>query len=74
MEKIFVQVKSKKTDNGEVIPLSLSWTDGRTWKIDRVIHSCSSLSGDFEGIRYTVIIGNEERYIYRTGHDWYVTA
>ena len=39
-----------------------------------VIHSCVSLDGEFEGIRYTVFIGSAEKYIYRAGHAWYVMA
>ena len=27
---------------------------------------------EFEGIRYTVLIGSAEKYIYRTGNRWYV--
>ena len=74
MKKVYVQVDSKKTDNGAIEPLTISWQDGRIWNIDRVIHSCASLDGDYEGIRYTVIIGSAEKYIYRTGHAWYVMA
>lgn len=53
---------------------AISWADGRIWNIDRVIHSCVSLDGEFEGIRYTVFIGSAEKYIYRAGHAWYVMA
>ena len=26
------------------------------------------------GIRYTILIGSAEKYIYRVGHAWYVMA
>ena len=74
LEKIYVQVDSEREGNGEVVPLVISWMDGRTWKIDRVLHSCVSLDGEYEGIRYTVLIGSAEKYIYRAGHAWYVMA
>ncbi len=74
VKKIYVQVDSERRDNGDIVPQTISWADGRVWGIDRVIHSCSSLVGEYEGIRYTVIIGSEEKYIYRTGHSWYVMA
>ena len=74
MERVYVQVDSKRAENGDVVPLAVAWTDGRVWKIDRVIHSCASADGEFEGIRYTVIIGSAEKYIYRAGHAWYVMA
>ena len=74
MNKVFVQVDSKRLESGEIVPVTISWQDGRIWKIDRVIHSCPSPDGEYEGIRYTVIIGSAEKYIYRAGHAWYVMA
>ena len=74
MNKVFVQVDSKRLESGEILPVAISWQDGRFWNIDRVIHSCPSPDGEYEGIRYTVIIGSAEKYIYRAGHAWYVMA
>ena len=74
MEKVFVQVDSEKRENGDIIPKSITWVDGRAWNIDRVIHSCASLDGEYEGIRYTIFIGSAERYLYKAGHAWYVMA
>ncbi len=74
MVKVFVQVESKQTENGEVVPLAIAWADGRMWKIDRILHSCVSPDREFEGIRYTVLIGSAEKYIYKAGHAWYVMA
>ena len=58
MKQFFVQVDSERTENGEVVPLAVAWEDGRVWKIDRVLHSCASPDGEYEGIRYTVLIGS----------------
>ena len=69
MKKVYVQVDSERLDSGEILPVRITWHDGRVWNIDRVIHSC-----DFKGIRYTVLIGSAEKYIYRAGHAWYVMA
>ena len=74
MEKVFVQVDSEKRENGDIIPKTITWVDGRVWNIDRVIHSCASLDGEYEGIRYTIFIGSAERYLYKAGHAWYVMA
>ena len=74
MKKVYVQVDSERLESGEVVPRTISWQDGRIWNIDRVIHSCTSLDREYEGIRYTVIIGSAERYIYKAGHAWYVMA
>lgn len=54
MEKVYVQVDSERTESGEIIPTAISWMDGRIWNVDRVLHSCVSLDGEFEGIRYAV--------------------
>ena len=67
-------VHSERLESGEIVPIRITWQDGRVWNIDRVIHSCASLDGEYEGIRYTVYIGSAERYIYRAGHAWYVMA
>ena len=74
MKKVYVQVDSERLDSGEILPVRIIWHDGRVWIIDRVIHSCASLDGEYEGIRYTVYIGSAEKYIYRAGHAWYVMA
>ena len=74
MGKIFVQVDSEKRENGDDIPKTITWVDGRAWNIDRVLHSCASLDGEYEGIRYTIFIGSAERYLYKAGHAWYVMA
>ena len=74
VKRIYVQVDSKRLESGEIIPLTISWEDGRFWNIDRVLHSCVSPDGEFEGIRYTILIGSAEKYIYRVGHSWYVMA
>ena len=74
MEKVFVQVDSERRETGEIVPKAITWVDGRAWNIDRVLHACASPDGAYEGIRYTVYIGNAERYLYRTGRAWYVMA
>lgn len=72
MKRVYVQIDSERLESGEIVPLRITWQDGRIWEIDRVIHSCASLDGEYEGIRYTVIIGSAENYIYKGKHGWYV--
>ena len=74
MTKTFVRVDCTHLEDGAVVPTSITWRDGRVWKITRVVHSCSSQDTDFEGIRYTVLIGSAEKYLYRTGSRWYVAT
>lgn len=74
MKKTFVEVDCHCREDGAVVPRSITWRDGRKWSIDRVVHSCASYNGEFEGIRYTIIIGSAEKYLYRLGSQWYVDS
>ena len=62
MKRVTVQVDSERLESGEIVPIRITWQDGRVWNIDRVIHSCASLDGEYEGIRYTVYIGSADIY------------
>ena len=72
MEKIFVNVCCDHHPDGTLRPRQISWPDGRTWDILRTIHVAEPVDHEYEGIRYTVLIGSAEKYIYRTGTQWYV--
>ena len=58
MEKVFVKVRCSHLPDGTIRP--------------RTIHVAAPADHEFEGIRYTVLIGSAEKYIYRTGNRWYV--
>ena len=73
MNKIFVDVECSCYADGSVRPTKVTWPDGRTWAITRTLHTCGPADHEFEGIRYTVLIGSAEKIIYRTGSRWYVT-
>ena len=74
MNKIPVDVEVEVRRDGEQIPKAVIWRDGRRFAISRVVYHCMSSSNEYEGIRYTVIIGSAEKYIYRVNHTWYVMA
>lgn len=74
MHRNYVEVECLHLENGAVVPRSITWRDGRAWKITRVVHSCSSSDNEFEGIRYTVLIGRAEKYLYQLGSQWYVES
>lgn len=74
MNKTIVKVECHINESGAVVPKSITWHDGRKWDIARVVHSCASYDGEFEGIRYTVLIGSAEKYLYRLGSQWYVDS
>ena len=67
MEKVFVKVRCSHLPDGTIRPESLEWEDGQAWEITRTIHVAAPADHEFEGIRYTVLIGSAEKYIYRIG-------
>ncbi len=72
MIKHFVNVRCDHHQDGTLRPRQIMWGDGRTWDIKRTLHVAEPVEDEFEGIRYTVLIGSAEKYIYRTGAQWYV--
>ncbi len=72
MNRMFVNVECKCYADGSVRPLRITWPDGRTWSVTRTLHISEPADNEFEGIRYTVLIGSAEKYIYRLGSAWYV--
>ena len=73
MERIFVKVDYQVLAGGAIRPIRIYWHDGRTWEIKKTLHSCAS-EDSFKGIRYTVLIGSAEKYLYRIGDKWYVES
>ena len=67
MNRMFVDVDCSCFSDGSVRPLRLTWPDGRSWEITRTLHISEPAEDEFEGIRYTVLIGSAERNIYRVG-------
>lgn len=72
MGKVYVSVESITYADGSIVPLKIFWDDGRTWDIKRVIHMAEPVNNEFEGIRYTILIGSAVKNIYRLGASWYV--
>ena len=72
MNRIFVDVRCECYADGSVRPIGIKWPDGRFWDITRTLHISEPTDNEFEGIRYTVLIGSAEKYIYRLGSAWYV--
>ena len=73
MEKLYVNVRCDHHPDGTLKPRQIIWEDGRTWEIRRTLHVAEPVEDEFEGIRYTVLIGSAEKYIYRIGTKWYVS-
>ena len=72
MRKQFIDIICNHKPDGTVCPLYILWPDGRSFKILRTLHTAAASDREYDGIRYTVLIGSNERHIYRTGSRWYV--
>ena len=72
LKRVYVNMDCLVSSDGSEEPRVLYWKDGRSWKIDQILHITLPSENEFEGIRYTVLIGNAEKYIYRNNAGWYV--
>ena len=65
-ERIYVQVNSDFDSTGYMQPRSITWKDGRTFRIDAVkdFRPASSVDRGLPGDCYTVVIRGETRYLF----------
>ena len=66
IEKVYVKVDTSFDQTGEMMPKSITWTDGRVFPIDRVenYRPASTLEPGRIGDCYTVIIKGERKYLF----------
>lgn len=72
--KAYIGVTSYTDTDGKIIPLSITWEDGRTFEIDRItdIRQAASPAGGY-GIRYTCYFLGQQRYLFREDEGrWFV--
>ena len=65
-EKVYVKVKSDFDATGYMQPKTITWADGRTFKIDKVkdFRPANSIRGGYQGSCYTVLIKGEEKHLF----------
>lgn len=71
MGLLYVTVNCDQTAEGEIIPRVIKWNERKSSTICKILHACTSPT-EFEGIRYTILIGSAEKYLYKAGDKWYV--
>lgn len=73
-KKTYVEVTARFDSSGGVIPLSITWTDGRTFEIDRVldIRKAASLKVGGLGTRYLCEISGSKTFLWFEGPAWFV--
>ena len=66
LEKVYVKVNSDFDSTGYMMPRTITWADGRTFKIDEVkdFRPASTLAKGHSGDCYTVVIRGEEKFLF----------
>ena len=64
--KIYVKVNSDFDSTGYMLPRTITWSDGRTFKIEAVrdFRPASTLGGCHSGDCYTIVVQGEERHLF----------
>lgn len=64
--KVYVDVNARFSKEGDLIPRSFIWEDGKTYEIDKVKKKerCASRKAGGTGIMYTCIVGGKECHLY----------
>ena len=74
--KVYVTVTLLVTPEGDKRPLSITFENGKVYEIDRLCQRtrahATKVGGT--GIRYTVIINNQQTYLFEDEGKWYVEA
>ncbi len=70
----YITVIAKMTPQNKIIPLSIIWEDGREFLIDKVLDTRpkASTKGGGMGIRYTVKIKGQEKYLFLDKYTWFI--
>ena len=74
--KVYVPVNLDVDAEGNIRPRLIRWIDGRVYEIDRLKHKCRASSTKVGGcgIRYTVMIGGHESFLFNEDEKWFVEA
>lgn len=74
--KEYVSVTARFDSDGNLLPTTLHWKDGRNFDIDRVldIRYAASLKAGGAGIRYSCRIAGQNRYLFLEENRWFVDS
>ena len=74
MGKVIVEVIARFTKDGQKIPLTIIWENGKRYDIDKVTDICraASLKAGGQGMRYRCRIGRRETYLWLEDDKWFV--
>lgn len=74
--KVYVDATVKYTRDGKMLPVELIFEDGQRYAVDRVKQACRAAATKVggTGIRFTVMIGGRETFVYFDRNGWFVEA
>ena len=72
--KVYVGVMLKVSPDGDIRPVNITYIDGITYEIDRLKQRCRAHATKVggTGIRYTIVVGKKETYLFEDEGKWYV--
>lgn len=72
--RVTVGVVARYDTAGKVVPLSVTWTDGRVFEVSRVYGVCraASLKAGGQGLRYSCRIAGKDAYLYFDDPVWFM--
>lgn len=72
--KVYVSCNVDFSSEGELRPRSITWVDGRVYRIDRITEKLRAASTKVGGcgIRYRIIIDGRESFLFREEDKWFV--
>lgn len=72
--RVNVEVIARFDLEGYITPLEIIWEDSRHFTIDKVVTSqrAASLKAGGQGIRYTVMVGGRQAYLFFEDPIWFV--
>ena len=72
--RINVEVIARFNLEGDITPLQINWEDGQVFKIDRILaaRQAASLKAGGQGIRYTIMVGGRQAFLYFENPIWFV--
>lgn len=75
-KKIYVEVLTKFDKDGNIIPLSIIWEDGRVFQIDKIlqIKRAPAIKVGGIGVRYNCSVEGKETYIFFEYPRWFVES
>ena len=75
--KEFVSVTARFDHDGNLLPITLHWKDGRNFNIEKILdirYAASLNKAGGAGIRYSCRISGKQRYLFLDNNRWFVDS